>query len=652
MKLIAALSSIAAFALADETPCCDAQKSVCDAQGIKQCPPADFRSTCGDFCSTPVGNPRDCSNRGSKYEDLFMPSGAADQHGNLHGDTMGVIRDDTYMGPYTLRNNVPYFGSEYNNIYFSSNGAISFNQGITSYTSQRFPINGVTMFSPFWSDFNTAIEGKWSFRELRPGQDVQAASAIVNHELDDYSDFAGTDGVIVTYFNVAHYGRHSSSDRRNDMQAILIHDNNHSFAIFQYGDIEWTTGTASNGDSCDGLGGTPAQVGFNDGYGNYFSMPGSQTNEMQNVDDMTNCKTRGRLIFKIDGETVVAATPAPVPVTTDVSIIDPISGIHTFLEDNGLDLSAHGCQCGRFGAGGASGQGRPIDALDKICKNWISKRNCIQKNGGECNPTSSESYVPEDPSNCAAANNACETLACNIDQVFLTEVQAFMAANPGWTPNSAATCDRFGGTPPTEAPGYVAPPKKDSCCGSSASTLIAYASELYECVDDELHSRIPSAADCTAEESWDEASQSCSATLHEMLNSDNSWTQTSLNFYIHVSDNIMTYSAAQTYCQGLGQGAEMAMPTNAQQNQVFFDALMAVSPREFGWWGFRRFNAADTQTWNGSDMRPMNWSNWCANEPNNWNNEEQCSITWSTVNPCWNDINCNNEYRAICIYYA
>merc|ERR1712025_496216 len=109
------------------------------------------------------------------------------------------------------------------------------------------------------------------------------------------------------------------------MQAILVHDNNHSFAIFQYGDIEWTTGTASDGDECDGLGGTPAQVGFNDGRGNYYSVPGSQTDDMQYIDDRTNCRTTGRFIFKVDGVTIQAATPAPSSVP--ISINDPLDGI-------------------------------------------------------------------------------------------------------------------------------------------------------------------------------------------------------------------------------------------------------------------------------------------------------------------------------------
>ena len=51
--------------------------------------------------------------------------------------------------------------------------------------------------------------------------------------------------------------------QRNTFQEVLITNGQHSFTIFNYGDMEWTTGTASGGDAESGLGGTPAQVKLN-----------------------------------------------------------------------------------------------------------------------------------------------------------------------------------------------------------------------------------------------------------------------------------------------------------------------------------------------------------------------------------------------------
>ena len=44
----------------------------------------------------------------------------------------------------------------------------------------------------------------------------------------------------------------------NTFQGVLATNGRHSFVIFNYGVITWTTGTASGG--INGLGGTPAQV--------------------------------------------------------------------------------------------------------------------------------------------------------------------------------------------------------------------------------------------------------------------------------------------------------------------------------------------------------------------------------------------------------
>lgn len=48
--------------------------------------------------------------------------------------------------------------------------------------------------------------------------------------------------------------------KRNNFQAVLLSDGNHSIVMFNYGDIVWTTGVISGGNWNTGLGGTPAQV--------------------------------------------------------------------------------------------------------------------------------------------------------------------------------------------------------------------------------------------------------------------------------------------------------------------------------------------------------------------------------------------------------
>lgn len=95
----------------------------------------------------------------------------------------------------------------------------------------------------------------------------------------------------------------------NTFQCVLVTDTERSFAIFLYAEdgIQWTTGEASGG--INGLGGNPAQVGFNAGDGiRFFSVPGAQTNDIVNIDTTTNVGRAGVWMFRVDGEEIISSS--------------------------------------------------------------------------------------------------------------------------------------------------------------------------------------------------------------------------------------------------------------------------------------------------------------------------------------------------------
>ncbi|XP_022084194.1 sushi, nidogen and EGF-like domain-containing protein 1 [Acanthaster planci] len=70
--------------------------------------------------------------------------------------------------------------------------------------------------------------------------------------------------------------------------------------MFNYANVTWTTGTSSDGNE-SGLGGIPAQVGFDASDGvNYYEVPGSQSDDIVNIDLRSNINTTGRWLFRID----------------------------------------------------------------------------------------------------------------------------------------------------------------------------------------------------------------------------------------------------------------------------------------------------------------------------------------------------------------
>ena len=87
---------------------------------------------------------------------------------------------------------------------------------------------------------------------------------------------------------------------------MLVTDGRLSFVIFLYAEglIQWTTGDDRGGTN--GLGGIPAQVGFNAGNGGeYASVNGSLTPDIVNIDDrIGNTGLKGVWVFRVDDEDI------------------------------------------------------------------------------------------------------------------------------------------------------------------------------------------------------------------------------------------------------------------------------------------------------------------------------------------------------------
>jgi len=355
----------------------------------------------------------------------------------------------------------------------------------------------------------------------------------------------------------------------------------------------------------------------------------------------------------------------PSAFGTEVSSIADL--FQYFVGSTGLGL--HGCHCrGIAGNGGFKGQ--PLDELDTLCKQWSDAMHCLFLEGGPCHGIEDVVYDLGDlcrNQNDGSTRGICTEQLCRMNEVHAMDlvnlhyelrpvtiidvgdnaqgICGIQAPTSGARP--AASGDNGDSANTNNGGGSV---NERKCCGSDGYFHIYHTSESV-CDDNEITPRGPGITedDCTAEETWDEPSQTCSTTLTEFLDGGNSYEHNLLGYIVHVSDDSMTWDAAQTYCHGLGQGFEMAMPANVTENEVFFENLTDAGANG-GWWGFKRFDASDLETWNGADMRPMNWDGWCTSEPNNWAGNERCALAWGRA--CWSDMNCANLYRAICAYYG
>ena len=186
--------------------------------------------------------------------------------------------DDQSTNEIALPFSIDFFGQQYSSFYVNNNGNVTFGSALGNYTPEAFPLSsggeeglsGIPIIAPYWADVDTGAD---------PGDDSNLAWV--------FSPNANT--VVVTWDNVGYYSQHN--DKRNDFQLVLrnrAETGAGNFDIdFRYRKLEWTTGDASGGDG--GLGGTPAQAGFDAGNGiNFLMLPGSRTSDVLDLVNTSN----------------------------------------------------------------------------------------------------------------------------------------------------------------------------------------------------------------------------------------------------------------------------------------------------------------------------------------------------------------------------
>ncbi|XP_044134447.1 alpha-tectorin-like [Bufo gargarizans] len=220
-------------------------------------------------------------------------------YGSDQGDEKTPIEDDGTSGEVPLSKPFIFYAKKYNSLYVNNNGVISFNMEVSQYTPDAFPLTSEETFvTPFWGDVDNNLGGTVFYRETTDPSLLDQISEDMGKHLPNLH-YMATWAFLATWDKVAYYG--SATKKVNTFQAVLTSDGFHYFAILNYGDIHWTTGTASGGDPYTGTGGTPAQAGFNSGDDtHYFNIPGSRTNEVLNIQSTSNVNCPGRWVFQVD----------------------------------------------------------------------------------------------------------------------------------------------------------------------------------------------------------------------------------------------------------------------------------------------------------------------------------------------------------------
>jgi hypothetical protein len=169
--------------------------------------------------------------------------------------------DDGYTGLVGIGFTVDFFGNSYDNLYVNNNGNVTFGYTLGTYTPYNLTTTDRAIIAPFFADVDT-----------------RAAGLPVTYGT---GTFDGKNAFGVNWVDVDYYSSSTAHTARNSFQLLLVDRADvgaGDFDIyFNYGSIQWETGTASGGNTY-GLGGYSARVGWSNGQGESFELPGSAVN--------------------------------------------------------------------------------------------------------------------------------------------------------------------------------------------------------------------------------------------------------------------------------------------------------------------------------------------------------------------------------------
>lgn len=233
----------------------------------------------------------------------------------FNSNTFGA-NDDGSIPALPLSFSLNYFGTTYDstNSWINNNGNMTFGASLSTYSPTGLGAGynlGIPIIAPFFADVDTGPSGS--------GLVTYGNGTIPIGNTD-----AGYSAFGVNWPNVGYY---DSADKLNNFQMLLV-DRSDTGAgnfdiIFNYGQIQWETGSDSGGS--DGLGGDSAAVGYNAGTGaagTYYQLPGSLTpgsfldsNHTTGLIYGSNDGVAGQLLFEVRNGSVLPPAVAPEPST-------------------------------------------------------------------------------------------------------------------------------------------------------------------------------------------------------------------------------------------------------------------------------------------------------------------------------------------------
>lgn len=233
--------------------------------------------------------------------------------------------DDGSTGLVNIGFDVNFFGVTSSQLYVNNNGNVTFDSQLSTFTPFDLTSTGRQIIAPFFADVDTRNAG--------------------NPVTYGTGTFEGRDAFGTNWINVDYFASSTDHTNRNSFQLILVDRadiaNGDFDFIFNYGQIQWETGTASGGSN-DGLGGSSARVGYSNGTGDagtFFELNGSAINGAF-LDGGPNALISNRRNSSMDGRYIFSARNGDVVIDNPPVATVPAPGILTLIGVGLLGLTA------------------------------------------------------------------------------------------------------------------------------------------------------------------------------------------------------------------------------------------------------------------------------------------------------------------------
>lgn len=226
----------------------------------------------------------------------------------FNGNTL-ARNDDGYAYPVATGFSLNFFGNSYNQLSVNNNGNVTFGGGLSTFTPFGLTTNTtIPIIAPFFADVYTS--------DTNYGDPVTYGTGT----------YGGHDAFGVNWVNVGGYGLGGAGAPLDSFQLLLVNRSDTgsgNFDIyFNYGSIQWDTGTASSGNS--------AHAGYSNGSGTsgtYYELPGSGVSGAfldggsNQLITASNDGTAGQFLFQVRNGAVRQPPSSGVPEPTSLSLL-------------------------------------------------------------------------------------------------------------------------------------------------------------------------------------------------------------------------------------------------------------------------------------------------------------------------------------------